>query len=220
MYLLGARRVIAVDFQQVAQPTVISQAVGESVANIVSTTLSPFEDRGSIRARLGRLQQVKRFNLEALADLGVEYMAPLDLAVEYVGTPIDFVYSNAVLEHIPREDLRPVLEHLVRDLTPGGKMINMVHLEDHRDLTAAPFEFLSESATSFGRQMQMVRGNRVRQSEWKTILSSIPGIDYSFFLEWTRDDCPLPKRIDPSITFTDERDLRVSHLGIMITKRV
>ena len=219
MHLLGARRVIAVDVQRIAHPASLSRAIGQSVAGIVINILSPFENRDAIRSRLHRLQDLKRFDFDVLSRFGIEYVAPLDLARDHIGTALDFVYTNAVLEHVPREELPSVLGHVAQDLTPGGRMISMVHLEDHRNLATAPFEFLQESVHSYNREMQTERGNRVRPSEWRRLFQGVPGTDVSVFMQSSRYDRPLPPRIDESIFYTDEEDLRGSHLGILLTKK-
>ena len=190
MHLLGARRVIAVDVQRIAHPASLSRA--RSTSSKVAGVLSRF---------------------------GIEYVAPLDLARDHIGTALDFVYTNAVLEHVPREELPSVLGHVAQDLTPGGRMISMVHLEDHRNLATAPFEFLQESVHSYNREMQTERGNRVRPSEWRRLFQGVPGTDVSVFMQSSRYDRPLPPRIDESIFYTDEEDLRGSHLGILLTKK-
>ncbi len=218
MHLLGARKVFATDIKPVAQPAALSVAIAGAIASVVHDLLSPFENRGRVRARLDRLRRIKRFDFETLNALGIEYKAPIDLAKERMRTPIDFVYSNAVLEHVPSEDLGPMLGYLAEDLTPGGSMIHAVHLEDHRDFANDPFRFLQEPAYVFTREVQTSRGNRLRRSGWKDILSGLEGLDYRFLWEWTRDDCPLPERIDGSIRYDDETDLRVSHLGILLSK--
>ncbi len=82
---------------------------------------------------------------------------------------MDFIFSNAVLEHVPTSDVIPLLKNLEKDLTPNGVMIHCIHLEDHKDTETAPFDFFSAPEKTFGPEMQGIMGNRIRASEWMKI---------------------------------------------------
>ena len=214
-HLLGAKRVIASDIECLARPSTLYKALHSSVASIIRDVLSPFEDHGDIRARLNDLLAVKRFSFELLRELGVEYVAPIDLARRSLGIGFDFAYSNSVLEHVPADDVLPLLENLSKDLSPGGRMIHCVHLEDHKDLVNAPFEFLHEPDEKYGRDVQTRRGNRMRRSHWQKVLSLVEGMDFEILYEWRRRDRPPPSIIDSSVLHVDDEDLTTSHIGIL-----
>ena len=97
-------------------------------------------------------------------------------------------------------------------------MLHAIHLEDHRAFAVAPFAFLSEPARAYGREEQTRRGNRLRASEMLRIFSAVPGLSASVVYAWQRTDRPLPTRVAPEIKFTDDSDLRTSHLAIYATK--
>jgi hypothetical protein len=218
MHLLGATRVIATDIEPLAHPSVLRQAVRQSNEGIIRDLLAPFGDHAAIRKRLTALREIGTFDVETLGRLGIEYRAPIDLATTPLGEPIDFAYSLSVLELVPTADLRPLLVNLTADLRPGGAMLHAVHLEDNSDFASAPFEFLSESAQTYDRHTQAWRGNRLRASELLRIFSTVPGLNARIVYAWQRLDRPLPSRVAPEITYTDEHDLRTSHVGIYATK--
>ncbi len=215
LYLLGAAKVIATDVQRVANPAALYQSIHSSAISIVRDILSPFEDHSLIRTRVNRLLTIKTFSYDVLKDLGIEYVAPVDLTKGPLNLKTDFVFSFSVLEHVPASDVLLLLENLTRDLSVEGKMIHCIHLEDHRDISNAPFDFLSEPGEKFSREVQCTRGNRLRCSQWSAILSQVKGMEFRFIYEWTRSDKKLPTIIDPSINYIDDEDLTVSHIGIL-----
>lgn len=219
MYLLGARRVIATDIEQFAHLAVLRQAVHRSNESIIRDLLAPFAGHDAVRERLTTLRRIRTFTVETLGGLGIEYRAPIDLATAPLGEPIDFAFSLSVLEHVPIADVRPLLVNLTADLRPGGVMLHAIHLEDHRDIAAAPFAFLSDPAQTYDREAQTRRGNRLRASELLRIFSTVPGLSTSIVYAWQRTDRPLPSRVSPEITFTDDSDLRTSHLAVLATRK-
>ena len=218
MHLLGAARVIATDIEPLAHPNVLRQAVRESNEGIIRDVLGPFADHTAIRERLTTLRGIRKFDLGTLRRLGVEYRAPIDLATAPVGEPIDFAFSLSVLELVPPAAVRPLLVNLTADLRPGGTMLHALHLEDNGASAADPFAYLSEVTETY-RSTQTWRGNRLRASEFLRIFESVPELSTRVAYAWQRLDRPLPTRIAPEIAYTDEKDLRTSHVGIYATKR-
>jgi cyclopropane fatty-acyl-phospholipid synthase-like methyltransferase len=218
-YLLGAQGVTATDILPLAQPTFLREAVRGSDASLVREVLSPFSEYEDIRERLSRLQQMDRFTFGTLRELGIRYVAPFDLATAPPPGNYDFIYSFDVLEHVPRDKMVAVLTNLGRSLDQGGCMVHAIHTEDHRDSKEDPFAFLSEPVESYSPVSQMMRGNRLRRNEWRSVLDLVPGITFTFLYEWYRRDKAIPERIDPSIRATDDRDLRTAYLGVMGTKQ-
>ena len=219
MHLLGAKKVIATDIQRMAYPEYLYRSIHASVDHVVLDVLSSFDDRDDIRSRLRNLFEIGHFSEDSLSRLGIEYVAPIDLARQSLETTYDFVYSTSVLEHVPKTDVPQLLGNLARSLSVGGIMLHHVHLEDHQDSQDHPFDFLSEPEELYTKEIETVRGNRIRASQWREMMSSFDGVDCEFFIEWPRKDKPLPKVIDKSVSYTDETDLRTSHLGILVEKR-
>ncbi len=216
LFLLGAKRVIATDIERIAHPSYLYQSVHTSEVSNIRDILSPFVERHMIDERLKTLLKISSFSFKALKKLGVDYVAPIDLALRPLGTRTDFVFSLSVLEHIPIGDVLPFMKNLTCDLNKDGRMIHVIHLEDHKD-AAAPFAFLSEPREKFTREVQTIRGNRIRRSQWKAIFSQIRNVTFRFVFEQYRLD-KLPALIDPSIQFVDRKDLAASHLIVLFQK--
>ena len=211
-HLLGAKRIIATDLSPLAAPAALRVALQGSTPYFVRDILSPFEDHHIIRQRLNRLLAVTDWSFQSLLDLGIEYRAPHDFSKAPLGVAADFMYSFSVLEHVVTSEVSPLLNCLAEDLKPGGVMMHAIHLEDHLNTATDPFAFLG--SVSFSRNEESERGNRLRRSQWQKIFAQIPGLESRIFYEWQRSDAPLPAHISAAVAFSDERDLRVSHLGV------
>ncbi len=218
-HLLGAKKVIATDLFPLACPAHLKRSLSQSFPSIIRDNLAPFEKHDKIRKRLNQLLSIKSFSFDSLKNIGIEYLAPMDFAKSKLNTPVDFIYSFSVLEHVPLEDIPALMKNLVSMLNNGGTMLHSIHLEDHRDFVDEPFAFLSEPLEAYSREIQSQRGNRLRKSHWREIFNQIEDIDFRFIYEWNRLDKALPQTIDPSIKGLDEEDLRSSHLGVYVIKR-
>jgi hypothetical protein len=215
-YLLGAKKVYATDICPLLQPENIFKAVCNSVDWSILDSLSTFEDREIIHLRLKKLLSLKKLSVEALRDLGIEYIAPIDLSEQLPSQEkIDFIFSKSVLEHVPVDDVVPLLKNLVSSLSEDGFMFHLIDLIDHRDRKERPFEFFIYQQEAYSRELQSRWGNRIRRSQWQQIFSNLKHLDSKFVFEWSRKDGELPGKIDSSIQHTDEEDLRISHIGIL-----
>lgn len=186
LYLLGAKRVVAVDVEPLACPSALSQAIRSSVISLVRDVLSPFDDHCLVRERLEGLMDIKRFDFQILQELGIEYRAPINLVDLPVPGTFDFIFSNSVLEHVPRLDVAPLLNNLALSLRSGGTMIHHIHLEDHLDIQGAPFAFLAEPGNQYTRANQSSRGNRIRSSAWMAHFSELPDVTSEYIYQWSR----------------------------------
>lgn len=217
-HLLGARQVVATDIAPHAHPEMLPYALKPAVPSVVRDLLSLFADNAKVRQRYEKLTQIRRFSLETLKELGIEYVSPFDFARQKMEAQFDFIYSFSVLEHVPREDVASLLGNLNEVLAPGGRMIHYIHLEDHASFARRPFDFLHIPSERYPRTLQTERGNRIRGSEWKARLDGISGTSTELIFRYGRADCPLPADIDKSIAFLDEQDLRTSHIGVSVRK--
>ncbi|MEH2175644.1 hypothetical protein [Nostoc sp.] len=215
-YLIGAKKVYATDIYPLLQTENIFKAVCNSIPWSILDSLSTFEDRDIIRFRLKKLFSLKKISVEVLQDLGIEYIAPINLSEKVpIKEKIDFIFSKSVLEHVPIDDVVPLLENIVSSLSEDGFMFHLIDLLDHRDTKERPFEFFIYQQEDYSRELQSRWGNRIRRSQWKQIFSNLKHLDSKFVFEWSRQDAELPERIDSSIQYIDEEDLRISHIGIL-----
>jgi hypothetical protein len=218
MYLLGAKKVIATDVVYKAFPQFLSYAVRGAIQSVVRDILSPFEDHELLRGRLKELMAIDHFDFDVLQRLGINYLAPIDFAKEKLDTQVDFLYSNAVLEHVPVDDVALMLPNLAEILKRGGCMVHCIHTEDHKNIYNTPFEFLSIPSENYPTSIQSSRGNRLRKSAWMKIFNGLENTNTKIIYDWVRKDKDLPERIDSSIDYCDENDLRTSHIGVLTRK--
>ncbi|AVH65440.1 hypothetical protein CDG77_06265 [Nostoc sp. 'Peltigera membranacea cyanobiont' 213] len=215
-YLLGAKQVYATDIYPLLQPENIFKAVSQSVDWSILDSLSTFEDRHILDLRLKKLLSLKNLSVEALKDLGIEYIAPIDLSQKMpTQERIDFIFSKSVLEHVPVDDVVPLLKNLASSLSEDGFMFHLIDLVDHRNREERPFDFFIYQQEAYSRELQSRWGNRIRRSQWKQIFSNLKHLNYKFVFEWSRQDGDFPEKIDSSIQYTDEEDLRISHIGVV-----
>jgi len=219
MYLLGAKKIIATDINFIAHPDSLHKAVHKSITSLPRDILSSFESHSKIRERFDRLLSIKKFDFNILEKLNIKYVSPIDLTKKRLNEQFDFICSFSVLEHIPVDQVKILIENLALDLKPTGKMFHGIHLEDHLDFNNYPFEFFSIPVEQYPGSLQSLRGNRIRKSGWGELFSSIENLDSEFVYSWSRDDKTIPENIDESIYYRDESDLRVSHLGIFSEKK-
>ncbi|HHS13418.1 MAG TPA: hypothetical protein ENN03_06575 [bacterium] len=217
-YLMGAKRVVATDILPHAQPKLIRDSIQNAVIYIPREILAPFGDHSRLRHRTNIIQEIKNFSFEELEKLGIEYQSPVDFSCQKLDIKADLIFSFSVLEHVAREDIQNLLINAADILSDEGSMIHEIHLEDHLNFHQDPFAFFTLPASSYGREKQGSRGNRIRYSEWLRIFQSIPNTVSRPLYAHRRVDKPFPERIDPSIVHTGEDDLRVSHVG-MITRK-
>jgi hypothetical protein len=212
------KKVIATDVVPIAQPDTLLLTLRDAIASIPRDVLAPFADHARIRERYNNLLSYSEFSFDTLKELGIEYQSPVDLSTEKIKTPVDFIYSNSVLEHVPVSDVPALLNNLVDSLNVGGTMIHCVHLEDHMDIAGDPFNFLRIPENQFIPVLQSNRGNRIRCNQWQKIFDDLKGTNSDFIYRNSRLDKPLPKTIDSSISYINEDDLRVSHIGVYTRK--
>jgi len=217
-YLLGAKRVIATDLTACAKPEMLSIAINQAIESISRDILTPFTDYSAIRCRLDRLKRIDSFDFDALSELGISYISPLDLAKDSLPYKVDFIYSNSVLEHVPVQDAEKLLWNLNDCLNPAGSMIHCIHLEDHKNSRSAPFDFLDIPRSEYTEIHQGERGNRIRVGQWTKIFESLENSSTSTIYSHSRSDVALPRTIDSSICYKLEDELRVSHVGFYTRK--
>ncbi len=67
-----------------------------------------------------------------LQELGIQYMAPFDARkTPFETSSITYIHSTDTLEHIPKNDILPILHECYRILKPGGVISCVIDLQDH-----------------------------------------------------------------------------------------
>jgi len=90
--------------------------------------LIEFLETKGYRAPKHSISQLK----EVLSHCGCEYLTNgVDSLATIPSSSVDFCFSNAVLEHIPRKDFDRMLNEMTRVIKPSGVSVHRVDLKDH-----------------------------------------------------------------------------------------
>jgi hypothetical protein len=205
-HLLGAARVYATDLIRLARPEVLKIAIGDSSQSLIRDILSPYEDHEVLRERLNRIFSIKNWSFDTLSELGIEYRAPFNILTDN-HDPVDFAFSISVLEHINKSDASSFVDKLCEH---SREQFHFIHLEDHYS-SEKPFGFLS--VKDYPEALQLERGNRIRSDQWISMFEKNKSV--KVIHRWIRKK-PIPDYIDGSILYSDQRDLKTSHLGLYV----
>jgi SAM-dependent methyltransferase len=86
---------------------------------------------GEVQERYYSLRQAQNIK-DLLKRARVELCAPADArATELPSCSVDLVYSNSVMEHVPKETIRDIMFESKRILRPGGVALHNVACNDH-----------------------------------------------------------------------------------------
>ena len=117
------------------------------------------DSEAAIHARLNELRRSRDLN-ELLRSCNIDYFAPTDARASGVeSNSIDLVYSNSVLEHVPREVIAGLMTESFRVLRPLGLAMHNVGCNDH-------YAF-------FDKSISFVNFLRYTEREWKLWNNSI-----------------------------------------------
>jgi len=129
--LVGANRVLTYDITRHLDAGLTFRMIGALEPHLDSIAEAGGVRPEDIRARHHELLQAKDLNT-LLEQARVEYCAPADTRA--TGSPpgsADLVYSNSVLEHVPKEVIRSLMNEIMRMLRPGGLTLHNVGCNDH-----------------------------------------------------------------------------------------
>ncbi|MFI5263103.1 MAG: methyltransferase domain-containing protein [Candidatus Kapaibacterium sp.] len=107
----------------------------------------------------------------------IEYLAPLDASqTGFSENSMDFVSTNSTLEHIPAQELPPIMNESFRILKPGGLICHLIDMKDHYsyfDHSISKYNFLkySESAWKIYNTSLQYQ-NRLRISRYKAFIEN------------------------------------------------
>lgn len=106
----------------------------------------------------------------------VNYIAPMDARnTSFEDNSFDFISSTSTLEHIPKEDILPILKECYRILNKGGVMSLIIDYKDHWsyfDKSISNFNFLRYSSKEWKKfNPSLHYQNRLRHSEYIDLIS-------------------------------------------------
>ena len=217
LWLAGARRVVAVDYNRIMYPTFARRAFLAADCETLRHSLSNIAPAELFDDRLRRLHALPHWTLDHLAELGIDYRAPLDFSkAPPFSKEFDFIHSAAVLEHLPGQSVPAILASLQAAMRPGALALHSIHLEDHRDFRRDPFAFLAAD-TDWRPSASDSRGNRLRASDWVRAFSQAGAAAVDVLWEVVRDEAPLPGVLDAAFADYAEQDLRTG--GVLLAVR-
>jgi SAM-dependent methyltransferase len=149
---------------------------------------------------------------------GIRYLAPV--AAQATGLPtgsVDFVTSTSTLEHIPEDDLVPLLAECRRLLRPDGAVSSRIDLSDHFshfDHSLSPYNFRRYSDRRWAMvNSELLHQNRLRRSDYVSALERA-GLTVVAETPW-RSNVALPTDLDPRFRDYYPEDLAVLRLRLV-----
>jgi hypothetical protein len=129
--LVGAKRILTYDISRH-----IDAGLTFRMITALESQLDAIAEVGGVspdglRVRYRELLRAKDLR-ELLESARVEYRAPADSrATGALPNSTDLVYSNSVLEHVPKQIIRSLMDEAMRLLRPGGLTLHNVGCNDH-----------------------------------------------------------------------------------------
>lgn len=181
MWSLGVAGVLTVDINRYLRPEILQADLAWMHRNRPWLTglLAPFDDAGGAVA--GRLERLMELDLQLPASdilnrvmqlCNIHYEAPADAATLAIPEhSLDVHLSQAVLEHVPPDDLRRILQGAVKVLRPDGLCIHWIGSDDHfqhSDPSISPVNFLRFTDAEWNRLAgnRFMYMNRLRASDY------------------------------------------------------
>lgn len=148
---------------------------------------------------------------------GIAYLAPRDArATGLAADSVDFVSSTNTLEHIPAEDVVPILTECRRLLRPDGALSSRIDLRDHYsyfDPDISPYNFLRYEERSWRWfNSDVLHQNRLRRPDY---LDAFKAAELDVVVEEPsrpgEDDLAVLRRLEPATPF---RHYPLEELGV------
>jgi SAM-dependent methyltransferase len=211
--MLGVGRQTVVDRFRLADDALLRHSV-DHIAGLIE-----LDRRGDSAVRAST-------TADALDQLGVTYLAPVDVAATGLdGEGFDFASSTSTLEHVPTHEIPLLLTECHRLLRPGGTLTLLIDYKDHYagfDPSCSAYNFLRfddrrwrKYSPSFHYQ------NRLRHSDYLRFVE-LAGFEIS---EVTTIDATDSDRhwlseneIDPSFARYEREDLLVRDAHIVAVR--
>lgn len=176
LWLLGAREVHGVDYNDIAKASEVARAVRSADIGRIESQLR------ALQIDLGwpaRLDTVKRWATEGNNGFppGYRYVAPADVIASPALIPhFDVLVSTSVLEHIPPSLIIAMLDALKSRENSRATQIHRVDLRDHRDFDNDPYGFLDPSTQFDAEADADSRGNGMTLQDWEALLACRPDL--------------------------------------------
>jgi SAM-dependent methyltransferase len=134
---------------------------------------------GQLRARFpGDWPDITDLDRDLFEKYRIAYRAPADASTtDLPNNSVDFVCSTSVLEHVPAEQLRPLLRESARIVSSRGVMSHVIGYVDHyahSDTRISYFNFYRYSKSRWQLfNPSMHYQNRLRHSDFEKLFASV-----------------------------------------------
>lgn len=189
-----AERTYALDLQRLAHIDQVNAVIGQ-LASLTEGDWSPVESFSELEERYG-----------------VIYRAPAD--ARCTGLPdasVDLIYSTAVLEHVPADQIRAILTECKRILQPNGRICCTIDYHDHyasSDPNIGFMNFYQFSPEEWRRYNPGIHyQNRLRHSDFAKLFTE-EGWEIvaqrPIFQAWSETDLARVKTHEDFVHYTHE----------------
>lgn len=130
-FLSGAGSITTFDIIRLLDEKVTFRLLESLEKHLPAIAEASNEPSAAVLARFAEMRRSKTIR-ELLRKCGINYHAPADARATGVeASSFDLVYSNSVLEHVPRESIAQLMKESFRVLIPGGLAMHNVGCNDH-----------------------------------------------------------------------------------------
>jgi hypothetical protein len=179
-WLYGQETCHSYDVTRLLRPSLVVMAARQLV-EMAADPKSALSQWSLASIRPERQQQLAKAGQQGatgqqiLVDCGFIYHAPTDTAATGLAAEsVDIVFSNTVLEHVPPDQIRRLIEEARRILRPGGCMLHQIDPSDHfshGDPSISAVNFLQFSQKEFdGYNTIFLYQNRLRAPDYRRLL--------------------------------------------------
>ena len=124
--LLGFDKLTCIDIRELVFPDLINNTLKR-----LKNSLGRFDDKNNFPDDVPPVTD-SNFREVLKEYFNINYIAPLDARKTGIeSNSIDFILSNATMEHIPQIHLPDIMKECFRILKPGGIMSNAIDYRDH-----------------------------------------------------------------------------------------
>jgi len=129
---------------------------------------------------------------------------------------VDFVFSQAVLEHVRRREFAPTLKEIRRILKPDGVSTHVIDLKDHLQLSLNNLRFREPFWESDFVASSGFYTNRLRYDELMALFAAA-GFEAQVVSTKTWPELPVPKRrLASHYRSMPDESLRISELTVRL----
>ncbi len=208
---------------------IIARALGASHTSLVDAGAFATPDMSSYMELIEFLRQrglglCPECNAESLSDLlrfcnAVYLTQGVRSLKQLPANSVDFCFSNAVLEHVPKQDFASVAAELFRVLNPNGISVHRVDLKDHLGGALNNLRFADETWEGKLFCSSGFYTNRIRFSEMLALFERA-GFAYHIPREVRWDKLPTPRvKLHASFRQLPDEDLLVSGFDVVLRRK-